>query len=59
MTNGSETGKLYRCQGSQHFIFYPSVEKQKLANIMKLKPVTLPSYCLFVGHGYVQHAGAE
>lgn len=44
ITNELETGDLYICQGSHHFRFYPSEEKQKHADIMKLKLVTLHLY---------------
>lgn len=59
IANGPEEGKLYVCKGSHHFVFYPPTEKRKMADILKMDPVVLPPYCVFVGHGYLTHAGSE
>lgn len=30
-----------------------------MADLLTLEPVVLPPHSVFVGHGYLQHAGAE
>lgn len=40
-------------------MFYPDSEKQKLALILKIDAIQLPSFSVIVMHGYLQNAGAE
>lgn len=52
----SESASLYTCLGSHHFVFYPDDIKERLAKMMRMKEVTIPSNALFMGHEFLQHA---
>lgn len=59
IVTGNEVGKLYVCKGSHHYVFYPTAAKRALAKHLKLESIELPPNSVFVGHGWLQHAGAE
>lgn len=40
-------------------MFYPSDEKQKIVDILKIDIVILSPFSIFVGDGYSQHADAK
>lgn len=50
---GSECGKIYACKASQEFIFYLDSEKRKLASVLKIGAVSLPTFSVSVGHRYL------
>lgn len=56
IANAPETGKQYIYQSLCRFILYLLEDKRGLRDVIKLKPVTLPSDCALVGACYVQHA---
>lgn len=49
---------MYVCKGLHHYVFYLSEAARTLADILRLKRIQLPSYSVFVGHGWLQNAGA-
>lgn len=59
LMNGDEKGKLYVCKRSHHFVFYPPEVQREITDVLTLEPVVLPPHIVFVGHGYLQIAGAE
>lgn len=56
ITTEEETGLLV-CEGSQRFVFYPKEDQAKLVKALFLEPIMIPPRSIFVGHGYLQHAG--
>lgn len=43
------------CPTSHTYLYYTTVEKKKLAELLRLKGVAILKYFNFVGHGYLQH----
>lgn len=56
--NRAKERKLYVCKGSYHFVLYPSGEKRNMEDILEMDAILSP-FNIFVGHEYLQHAGAE
>lgn len=42
---------LYACLGSQHFLFYPDNERERLAKTLRTKGGTIPPRSVFIGYG--------
>lgn len=59
IVSGKDEGRLYVCKGSHRFLLYPDAKCRRLPDIFKLETISLPPYSVFIGHGYLQHAGAE
>ena len=59
MATGRDPTGLWISEGSHKHVFLPDRKKRKLAGLMKMDRITIPPNSLFVGHGFVQHAGAE
>lgn len=43
------------CPTSHSYMNHPRTEKKKLAELVRLEGVAIPSHFVFVGHGYLQH----
>lgn len=48
---------LHVCPFSHSYVLYHQMRKYVLANTLKMEEVDITPFSLFVGHGYVQHAG--
>lgn len=59
IANGPELGKLYMYKDPHYYGFYPMQGKKQLASNLKLEPNDLPSFSVFMGHGYLQHEHAD
>lgn len=57
--NRNDEGKLYVCEGLYHFVIYPSKDKRKMTDMLKISFMVVPSYSVFGGHGCLQHACVE
>lgn len=57
MATGPEGAKLWICEGSHLYVNEPTYEKEFLGKGLRLKPVDIPPYSVYFGHGWVQHAG--
>lgn len=56
---GLDLCSVYVCKSLHQLIFYPEDAKRKLADILKIEAVILPSFFVFLGHSYVQHPNVE
>jgi len=54
-----EPFSLWVSKGSHHFVFYEDVMKRSMCNFMTMQKVEVPARSVFIGHGFVQHAGSE
>lgn len=57
--NISEGEELYVYKDSHLVVQSPTAERLKMADILKIDPMKLSPFSIFVGHGYLRHAGAE
>lgn len=49
---------IWACEGSHKFVLYTEKERESLKQILKLDLHYVPPESIFIGHGYLQHAGA-
>ena len=59
IVSGEEEVKLWISDGSQKNVTESVRRKLKMAKVSRMYKITIPPRSVFVGHGYVQHAGAE
>jgi len=59
IVTGPEDGSLMVCPGSHKFVHYTEDEKLALGDVLKYERITIPANSVFIGHGYLQHAGDE
>lgn len=45
------------CPAFDTYVNYTVAKEKKFAEILRLEDVTIPTYAVFVGHGYAQHGG--
>ena len=58
ITTASEPISLWIAPGSQKYVHLSDIEKERIAMCLEMELITIPPQSIFVGHGYVQHAGA-
>lgn len=59
IVTASMQSSLYVCPGSHLYVRYPPASKNKLKNVLVMTEIVIPAFSVFVGHGQIQHAGAE
>lgn len=57
--NGSKFEKIHARKKYHGFIFYPNSEEQKGVLFSKMGSVSILPFSVFIGHGWLQHTGAE
>lgn len=58
ITTGKDPSPLWICEYSHHFVFGTRTELHHFAKALNLRKVIIPANSVFVGHGYITHAGA-
>ena len=59
IVTGAEPANLWVCDGSHKHVGLSAKKRNELAQILRLKRITIPRNSVFIGHGFLQHAGAE
>ena len=59
IVTGAEPANLWVCDGSHKHVGLSAKKRNQLAQILRLKRITIPRNSVFIGHGFLQHAGAE
>ena len=57
IVTGPEKASLHVCPGSHRYVFYHESRRRLLAEILEMEEIQIPKFSLFIGHGYLQHAG--
>ena len=58
IVTGNEQVNLWVCKSSHQYVWYQPNEKRELADILVMSEITIAPHSVFIGHGYLQHAGA-
>ena len=58
IVTGFEGASIWVAEGSHKYVNYPERKKNKWARIQRMSLEQIPPHSIFIGHGYVQHAGA-
>lgn len=60
ITTSDKPRPLYVCESSHKFVFYTEEDRLlDMAHTLVLEKIIIPPNSVFIGHGYLQHAGAE
>lgn len=59
IVTGPEQVKLYVCGASHRYVYYSQPKLDSLASALHMDPINIPPNSVFIGHGHLQHAGAE
>ena len=59
ITTGDIRRPLYVADSSHKFLHYGLEARLTLAKTLKMRKIFIPKNSIFIGHGYLQHAGAE
>ena len=58
IATGLKPAFLHVIPGSHRYVFYDSNDLTNLSKVFKAEKFEIPSQSIFVGHGWVQHAGS-
>ena len=58
IVTGSDPCNLWIADGSHKNVNQPDSVKAVIAHVMEMDQITIPPHSVFMGHGFVQHAGA-
>ena len=58
ITTGHEASGLWVADGSHKDVYCSDKRKAKIVKASRLKLISIPANSVFVGHGFLQHAGA-
>ena len=59
IVTSSESTRLWLSSFSNALVFFPDNQKENIRKRLKLIALEIPPLSIFVGHGHLQHAGAE
>jgi len=58
IVTGNDLVHLWVCKSSHQYIWYSDADKRDLADLMVLSQIQIQPNSIFIGHGYLQHAGS-
>ena len=59
IVTSSESTRLWLSPFSNAFVFFPENQKESIRKGLRLRALEIPPLSIFIGHGHLQHAGAE
>jgi hypothetical protein len=59
IVTGTEDAHLWVASGSHKHVHEPDARKRKMASVIRMTRIDIPRHSVFIGHGFLQHAGAE
>ena len=58
IVTGNDLVNLWVCKSSHQYIWYSDTDKRYLADLIVLSQIQIQPNSIFIGHGYLQHAGS-
>jgi hypothetical protein len=59
IVTGYDDAYLWVASGSHKHVHEPDARKRKMASVLRMTRIKIPRHSVFIGHGFLQHAGAE
>lgn len=58
IATGADEAGFWLADGSGKYVHYDTTSKRVLADLLEMSLIYIPVHSVFVGNGYLQHAGA-